>query len=80
MEPTDCVWDAIQGVISVTRTVVPGGRAAIAAAIGSVSGAGTMVPKAGVALPRAEILHFATELFEAPLKLGIVRCWSNARE
>jgi hypothetical protein len=49
---------------------VPGAKAAIAGAIVRVSEAGTIFQKAEVALARAEILHFAGELFDATQNLG----------
>jgi hypothetical protein len=80
MVPTCCGCGAIPGVRSVTRAVVPGARAVIAGTIVRVSGARTMFPGAEVSQAVAEILHFARELIEAPLKFGCVCCWSNARK
>jgi hypothetical protein len=80
MVPTDCCCSAIQGVRSVASIAVPGARTAIADAIASIFGAGTMVPGTEVALPSAQILHFVREFVKEPLKLSIVRWRCNARE
>jgi hypothetical protein len=59
---------------------VPEARVVIMGIVIRVSGVGTMVPGVGVALARAEILHYARELFDAFQYLGVVQCWGYPRE
>jgi hypothetical protein len=65
---------------SVAWMMGPGARAANAGIVARVSGAGAMVPGAGVALTRAKILHFAIEVLDAIQNPGVVRCWGYACE
>jgi hypothetical protein len=74
MVPADDGCGAIPGVRYVAWATVPLARAVITGVVASVSGADTMVSEAGVALARAEILHFVRELFNAIQNLSVVCC------